>query len=232
MIYLLPDMNTTRREIIKNAVIATLGLMLFGVGLHMVIQANLGAAPWDVLFIGIADKLGTLYGNISIAFGVILILVDILLLKEHIGIGTIIDAIVVGKTVDFLNWTGILPTMTGSILLRIVVIVVGFFIMGFSQYLYMKMALGYGPKDTFQIGLSRILHKLPVGAVNFIIQGTVLIAGILLGGPFGICSVIAPFGLGLSQQLAFNVMEFDPKSIHSQNIIQTFRILFSKQKGA
>ena len=98
--------NNTRKSILLNIIQATIGLIAFGIGLHFTIQANIGVFPWDVLNLGISKQTGIIYGNVSVMISLGVIAVD-LLLKEKIGFGTIIDALIVGKTVDFCNWIGI-----------------------------------------------------------------------------------------------------------------------------
>lgn len=97
------------RELLKKTLLAAIGLICFGAGVYLTIQANIGVAPWDALNLGLSKTFGILYGTASVGVSVILILID-LLLKEHIGIGTILDAVLVGKTVDFLNWFDLIPS--------------------------------------------------------------------------------------------------------------------------
>lgn len=220
--------NSPRMDILIRSLRATLGLMLYAVGVYLVIQANLGATPWDVLNLGLAKTLGWLYGDVSVAVSVVIILIDVLVLREKIGIGTILDAIVVGKTVDLLNWMNLIPTMTGGLVMRIIILLLGFCLQGLAQYLYMKEALSYGPRDTLQIGLGRIMKKVPIGVVNIILLAVVLTIGYLLGGKIGVASFIAPIGIGLTQQGAFAIMKFKPKEVVNQNIIESFRIIFRR----
>lgn len=46
--------NNTTLNIARNSLIATLGLMLFGLGVHLTIQADIGVAPWDALNLGLS----------------------------------------------------------------------------------------------------------------------------------------------------------------------------------
>ena len=220
-----PQMNRTAKEIILNSGKAVGGLMLFAVGVYLVIQSNLGAQPWDTLMIGLSERMGILYGNVSVALSAVLILIDTLILKEKIGLGTVLDAITVGKTVDLLNWLGPVPKMTSALIPRIALMLLGFCIEGLAQYIYMKQSIGYGPRDSLQIGLSRKLKRLSVGGTAVLINVSVLSAGWLLGGPVGVGTFIAPFGLGFTQQRVFDFMKFNPKTIVNQNIIESFRIL-------
>ena len=221
----LKEMNLTPKSILKNSLSASFGLILFGFGVYMVIQANIGAAPWDVFCIGLSNTLGIKYGNASIAISVLIIITDIIL-GEKIGLGTVLDAILVGKTVDFLNWSNLIPAVQGKPGVSIALALTGFVIEGFSQYFYMKSALSCGPRDSFQIAIGKRLPRVKIGIVNIMILTVVLVIGWILGGPVGINSFIAPFGIGLAQQLAFDTMKFDPKVVCHQNILTSFKILF------
>ncbi|MBP5594796.1 MAG: hypothetical protein J6Y02_05385, partial [Pseudobutyrivibrio sp.] len=86
-------------------VVAAVSLFVNGFGVYLTIQANIGASPWDVLNLGLSNTFGILYGTASILVSFTILGIDILM-KEAIGIAMIIDAIVVGKSVDFFNRIG------------------------------------------------------------------------------------------------------------------------------
>lgn len=216
--------NNTRLSILQNCILAAAGLMLFGFATYLMIQADIGVEPWSCFALGLSSKLGILYGNASILISCIVIAMD-LLLKEKIGLGTILDAIVVGKTVDLLNWIDLFPKST-SLPLSILMMLVGFFLAAFSQFLYMKAELSCGPRDAFQVALGKRMPKIPIGIVNVFILSTVFILAWLLDAPIGICTIIAPIGLGLMQQLVFTMMHFDPKAMNHQSIIGSFNVIF------
>lgn len=221
-------MNRTRLDILKNSVLATLGLMLFGVGCYLIIQANIGVDPWAAFHLGLANHLGILYGTAAIIVSFCVIGMD-LLLKEKIGIGTILDAIVVGKTVDLLNWLDMVPKQD-NLWIGIAMILVGFFIAGIAQCLYMKAGLSCGPRDALQVALSRRIPKVPIGGINILMQATVLIVGWLLGGPIGIGTAISPFAAGVLQQLAFNLTKFKPKEVEHQDLFESLKVLAGKNR--
>ena len=219
-------MNDTPLAILKNAVTATLGLMLFAVGTYLIIQANIGVDPWDAFSLGLAKQCNILFGTASITISFAVIGID-LLLREKIGLGTILDAIIVGKTVDLLNWLDLIPKQE-NLWVGIAMLIAGFFIGGFSQYLYMKAGLSCGPRDAMQVAIGRRLHMIPIGGVNVIILIVVLIIGWRLGGPIGIGTLISPFAAGAMQQLAFNLMKFEPKDVKHQDLIESFKVLTRK----
>ena len=223
-------MNNSQKSLFKKTLICSAGLIMFGFGIYLSIQANIGIQPWDVFCLSLSERLGIIYGNASIAISVILIIVDILM-GEKIGLGTILDAVIVGKTVDFFNWLGLVPKIEGNALLSVAVLLVSFAIEGFSQYYYLKAGLSAGSRDSFQITLGRRMPVIPIGVVNIFILLAVLLIGIALGGLgyVGIGTAIAPFGLGILQQISFNIMKFDPKTVTHQGLLESVKIIFRKE---
>jgi len=214
-------------DTIKRMLLASLGLFIFGFAVHCAIRANIGVGPWDVFCIGLSNTLGIKYGTASIAISVVLIIIDVLM-GEKIGFGTILDAIIVGKTVDFFNWLDVIPIIEDNLILSIAIMLVAFLFEGFSQYMYMKAGLSCGPRDSFQIALGKRMPKIPIGYVNIILLAVVLVIGFLLHGPIGIGTVLAAFGLGIAQEIAFNVAKFDPKAVTHQSVVDTINILIRK----
>lgn len=220
--------NRTAKEILINALLASLGLFLFGAGVWLTITAGLGAAPWDVFCLGLSGTFGILYGNASIGISVILLIIDILM-KESIGIGLILDAVVVGKTVDLLNLLHPLSTPSSPVL-AVIMLLAGIMIEVYSQYFYMKAALGCGPRDTLLVGLKRHLTKVPIGPINIFLMATVTFAGWLLGGPVGPATVICAFCTGPTMQFAFRTVRFDPTAVRHQTLPETVRVLLGRNR--
>lgn len=221
------EQNQSLISILKNSLLAAFGLFGFGVGVYLTIQANIGVAPWDTFYLGINKVTGIQYGNISIAASIIIILIDVFVLKERIGIGTLLDAVVVGKTVDLMNWLNLVPAQQNMIV-GVILMLIGLFIMGFSQYLYMQAGLSCGPRDSMLVGISKKIPKVKVGYIGTAILITVFIFGWLLDGPIGVGTIIAVALQGTLMQVAFNIMKFDPKDITHQDLIQSMRVIFKK----
>ena len=219
-------MNKTPKDVIKNSILAAFGLFIFGFGVYLTIQANLGAAPWDTFSLGLSKTLGIKYGTASITISFAIIVIDILL-KEKIGIGMFLDAIVVGKTVDFFNWIDLIKPQT-SLPLCLICIVCGLFIMGFSQYIYMKAALGCGPRDTVAVGLKRRMENVPIGVIVIGMLSFATLMGWILGGPIGIGTIICAALTGPFMQIAFKIVNFNPTAIEHQSIIDSLKIIIKK----
>lgn len=218
-------MNRTRKSILLNALLASAGLFFFALGVYLTIQADIGVAPWDAFALGLAGTFGVKYGSASIAVSLVIVVIDILI-REKIGIGMLLDAILVGKFVDLFNFLNLVPKQS-SLLTSLTVMGAAMVIMGFSQVMYMKAALGCGPRDSLLVGLKRRTGKIPIGVISAIILATVTLIGWLLGGPIGFGTLICAALEGPIMQLDFRIARFDATAVEHQDIIRSFRILFS-----
>lgn len=118
------------------------GLFLAALGSYFSIQANVGLAPWEAFSTGIANVTGGSYGNIVVLTGFLFILLD-WRLGEKIGVGTLLNAICIGKFVDLFQHIGLVPWLQdlwagfGLLLLGQVLIAIG-------SFYYMRARLGCG----------------------------------------------------------------------------------------
>ncbi len=215
--------NRTTGDIVLNVLMAAFSLFVNGFGIYLTMQANIGAAPWDVFNLGLSKTFGILYGTASISVSLTILLIDILL-KEPIGLAMFIDAIVVGKSVDFFNFTHMVPK-SNSLFSGVIMMLLGLVIIGYTQFLYMKASLGCGPRDTLLVGLKRRLTKVPIGLVSIGLLSTATLIGYLLGGPVGIGTVLCALCQGPIMQLAFKTLSFDATLIKHQSIPESIRVM-------
>ena len=218
--------NRTAGAILINMAIAAVSLFVNGFGVYLTIRANIGAGPWDVLSLGLSKTLGILYGNASIPVSVTILLIDVLL-KEPIGIAMFIDAVVVGKAVDFFNAIDAVP-LCKSYATGIPVMLAGLVVLAYTQYTYMASALGCGPRDTLLVGLAKRMKRIPIGLVSILLLGTATLTGWLLGGPVGIGTLICAFGAGPVMQLAFRTVRFDATAIRHQRLRDSAKVFLKK----
>lgn len=218
--------NANTRTILSNMLLAAVSLFINGFGVYLTIQANIGAGPWDVLNLGLSKTFGILYGTASIIVSYSILGLDILM-KEPIGIAMFIDAFVVGKSVDLFNKLDLVKPCS-SIATGIPVMIIGLFIIAYTQYTYMAAALGCGPRDTLLVALVKRLKRVPIGAVSIVLLSLATFVGWLLGGPVGVGTLICAFGTGPIMQLAFNSVHFDAAGIRHQKITESLKTIFSK----
>ena len=185
------------------------GLVLFGVGLWLGLVAGLGVGPWDVLTGGLAELLGMSFGRTAIVVSVVVLLVG-MAAGVRPGIGTLLNVVVIGATIDVLLASRLLADLgDGPVLLRLAVVLLGIVAVAVGSALYLGAHLGPGPRDGLMVVLST-RTGWPVGAARAVLECTVLVLGVLLGGPVGIGTVLFAFGIGPAVQLAFRLLRQSP----------------------
>lgn len=197
------------------------GLVLYGLGSYMSIQANVGLAPWDAFSMGISYKTGIMYGNVVVYTGFLIIIIDFLL-KEKIGFGTIINAILIGKVVDLCNYLGLLP-MLDNFAAGVAMLFAGQVVICLGSYFYIGAAMGCGPRDALMVAMGKRFSRLPIGLARGILEGTVLLLGWLMGAKVGIGTIIAVFGIGTIMEYTFRILKFDVKGVRHENFADTVR---------
>ena len=141
-----------------------------------------------------------------------------------------IDAIVVGKSVDFFNFIDIVPK-ADNIVISIVMMGIGLFIIGYTQLFYMRSSLGCGPRDSLLIGLKKRLKRIPIGVVSIAILSTATLIGYLLGGPVGLGTLICALCAGPIMQFAFQSLSFEATAIRHQNLKESFKIMINDMRN-
>lgn len=212
-----------RKKIIRQWIRIVLGLLVFSLGVHLTIKANIGLAPWDCLGMGVANHTPLNYGLAMTVMSVIILGID-LLLKERIGYGTVIDALLTGIFVQMFNDANPLPE-NKNMILGIGIMFAGFVLMAVGMWIYMRGEQCCGPRDSLLVGLGRRLPKVPIGIVGMMLWVTVLLAGWLLGGPVGIGTLISAFGEGLVMQVVYNLLHFEPRKVRHRDILTVTRML-------
>lgn len=210
----------------KRILNGSFGLVLCAIGLYLCIQANVGLAPWDALTIGISMKTGILYGDVSVLIGLVILVLDVIL-KEKIGVLTIMNTILIGKFVDVLNIVNILPKIDNFIV-GLIVLFIGQVILCFGCYFYIKPGLGCGPRDSLMVAFGKRLNRVPIGFVRGVIECTVMIMGWLLGAKVGIGTVIVMFSISAITQWVFDLMKFDVKALKHEDVLDTVKIICKK----
>ena len=212
-----------RKNILLQWLKIALGLLVFAFGVHLTIWANIGLAPWDCLGMGISYHTPLNYGLSMTTMAVIILCVD-LLLKERIGFGTIIDALLTGNMVQMYNDLNPFP-LNNNLFIGILAMLVGFVFMALGMWLYMRCEQCCGPRDALLVGLGKRMPKVPIGLVEILLWCVVLLAGWVLGGPVGIGTVISTFGAGFVMQLVYNIIHFDPRNCRHRDVFEVTREL-------
>lgn len=176
------------------------GLAFFGFGITLFVRADLGLPPWDVFHLGLAENLDLSLGVVIIGVGLALLLLWIPL-RQRPGVGTILNAMEIGLVV---NLTKPLVGEADHLVVQTAMVAGGLVVVALGSALYIGAGLGSGPRDGLMMGISsRTWAKRPISIrmARTAIEGTVLVAGFILGGPIGLGTVAFMFGIGPLVQL-------------------------------
>jgi len=180
----------SKRELARRLPRLLAGIIVLGIGIAPILDAELGVAPWDVLHQGLAEITGLSFGLVVVLVGIVVLLTWIPL-KQRAGIGTIINTLTVGFIVN--GVLDVLPEVH-NLAVRWAMLLGGIVITSFGMALYIGAGLGPGPRDGLMTALAARGH--PLWLVRTVIELVVLSIGFVLGGDVGIGTVLFAFGIG------------------------------------
>jgi uncharacterized membrane protein YczE len=180
----------TRRELVRRVPPLVAGLLLIGFSISISVRAELGVAPWDVLHQGIAKATNISIGVVVVLVGFVVLLAWIPL-RQHFGIGTILNALSVGLIANLgLAWIPEQHALVSRIPL-LALAILGF---GLGGGLYIGCGLGPGPRDGLMTAITARGYRLWI--VRTVIECSALVVGFLLGGHVGVGTVIIALTIG------------------------------------
>jgi uncharacterized membrane protein YczE len=167
-----------------------IGLVSFGAGVGLMIQSGLGLSPWDVLHQGLSLHFGLTIGAWTIIISGVVLLAWIPL-RERYGIGTLLNAIIIGVMIDVVG--AVVPAATSTVV-QWTMLLGGILLVGLASGMYIGANLGPGPRDGLMTGIAK---KGPsIRLTRSVIEVSVLIVGWLLGGTFGIGTILFALLIG------------------------------------
>jgi len=173
-----------------------IGLFLYGIGIALIVRGEIGVAPWDVLTQGIDKATGWGFGVITILTSAVVLLLWIPI-RQKPGIGTILNAILVGLAADVGLW--LVPAGQG-LALRILFFAAGLLVLALATGLYIGAHFGPGPRDGLMTGLHR-RTGWNIWVVRTGLESIVLLIGWALGGNVGVGTVLFAVLIGPLCQL-------------------------------
>ena len=168
-----------------------LGLTLFGLGEGLLIVSASGASPWSVVAQGISLNIDFSVGTITlfISIGVLLFWIP---LNQKLGIGTILNALIIALMIDIC--IKFVPTPENYIS-QLILAIISVLTVGLGGGIYLIANLGAGPRDGLMVGLQKKTN-MPIAVVRALLEITVVSIGWYLGGTVGVGTLLFAFGIG------------------------------------
>ena len=181
--------------LLKRLTPLLIGFVIWGLAVALQVRADLGLSPWDVFHQGLGNHLGIGIGwaGVVTSVGVLLLWIP---LKMKPGIGTVLNALVIGPSAEFFLTILDAPE---NIVLRWAYMLGGILLMGIGSALYLPARLGTGPRDGVMVGLNK-KFEFSIRLSRTIVEVLALITGYLLGGTVGLGTLVIAVGLGPTVQ--------------------------------
>ncbi|WP_242077599.1 YczE/YyaS/YitT family protein [Brevundimonas diminuta] len=188
-----------------------IGLVLYGLSIALIVRADLGLDPWNVLNQGVFERFA---GPAGISFGLVVNIIGMAVLllwiplRQKPGVGTVANVLVIGTVANVgLDW---IPSHLG-LPLRAGVLIAGIVLNGVASGAYIGAGLGPGPRDGLMTGIVA-QTGWPVKWVRTSIELTVIAVGWLLGGSVGLGTVLYAVTIGPLVHVFLQLFTVRPKT--------------------
>ncbi len=191
---------------VERAARLVAGCVLFGLGIALLVQAELGVDPWTVFAQGVAENAGLSLGTVVIITSLV-VLALWFPLHQRPGLGTLTNALLVGPVIDL--GVALIPVtdrpgwQAAYVLGALVIVAIG-------SGLYIGAGWGPGPRDGLMTGLADL--GVPIAVGRTAIEVTVLVLGWLLGGTVGIGTAVFALGIGPCVSRALPLLSVRPRT--------------------
>lgn len=182
------------------------GLVLYGFSMALLVRAELGVMPWDVLHQGVARSVGGSLGTVSAVVGALVLLLWVPL-RQRPGVGTLSNVVVIGVSVD--ASLAVLPRVDGDLAVRMLLVVAGIVLNAVATAAYLGVRLGPGPRDGLMTGMVG-RTGWSVRLVRTSIEVVVVASGWLLGGTLGVATAAYALSIGPLVQPLLRILTVTP----------------------
>ena len=219
-------MRTWKKDIkgyLLRILFCSAALALYGFSNLIGVKAGgAGTNAWNTLALGISGKSGLSFGTATFMVSLVIIIIDIVG-KGQLGLGTVLNIILIPVFSDlFLMLFSWLPTASG-VITGTILSLIGQTLCSFATVFYMMPEMGCGPRDTLMVLVGKRFPRVPIGVIKFCVELAVLLAGVLLGAPFGPGTVLIMVLQAAIFQMVCRILRFEPRDITHEVFRETFR---------
>ncbi|MDO4702115.1 MAG: hypothetical protein Q4A47_05830 [Erysipelotrichaceae bacterium] len=174
----------------KKYIFLFLGNLIIGIAISLAMIAHLGTDSFNTLSVGINNKLHLGIGTIMLIINTLAFLIMLRFSKENINIGTFINWFFVGYIVEYAH-KFLSPLLTSnSMVLRIALLVISFFLLTMGIGMYMACSLGIAPWDNIALLVCKKYPNLTYKVPRMIHDIIALGIGFALGAKVGFATII------------------------------------------
>ncbi len=201
---------------LKRLFYSILGNLVIGVGIAILKLSGLGVDPLSFMNTGISNMLKMRFGMTLTIMNFFLVTIVYIFYRKYIGMGTIVNMLLVGVSVDFSY--DIIKFMNSNVFwINFILLILGINVMAIGIATYLEADLGASAYDAMPYVLNRILKKqYPYKYTRIVLDVICIIAGLILKSKIGIGTIILGFFTGPLITFYRNILGklmFKPKNL-------------------
>ncbi len=185
-----------------KTVIVIIGSIISAYGITLAIGAGFGGATLAILWQGLTNVTGMTIGTSSLVVAAAMILFALFYDKKQINVGTVLYQIIYSLFVDIFTK---IQHYTNTKAVNFILMLIGIVIFSFGTGLYSAADFGRGSYEAVTFSLSE-KNKWKVKTVRMVLDVLMVVIGVLLGGKFGICTVVTVLISGPIIQITVNTV--------------------------
>ena len=171
---------------VKKVIIIVIGSIIAAYGITLALYAGFGGATLAVLWQGISRTFHISIGMASLIVAIVMIVFAFFYDRSQIHIGTILYQIVYSHCVDLFANAHVYST---HVWVNALIMLLGILLFAVGTGFYAAASLGRGSYEALTFSLAE-KNGWQVKVVRMILDIVMVIAGVLLGGKFGICTIV------------------------------------------
>ena len=181
------DLQSQKNDkLLKRILIIIVGSIIAAYGITLALYAGFGGATLAVLWQGISQTFHISIGMASFVVAIVMILFAVIYDRKQIHIGTVLYQIVYSFCVDlFAN----LHIYSRYMWINFFIMLVGVILFAAGTGLYASTSLGRGSYEAVTFALAE-KNNWQVKIVRMILDVIMVVTGVLLGGSFGVCTIV------------------------------------------
>lgn len=176
----------SKTEWTKKIIIIVIGSIIAAYGITLALYAGFGGATLAVLWQGISRTFHISIGMASLIVAIVMIVFAFFYDRSQIHIGTILYQIVYSLCVDLFANAHVYST---HLWVNALIMLLGVLLFAVGTGFYAAASLGRGSYEALTFSLAE-KNGWQVKVVRMILDIVMVIAGVLLGGKFGICTIV------------------------------------------
>ena len=176
----------SKTEWTKKIIIIVIGSIIAAYGITLALYAGFGGATLAVLWQGISRTFHISIGMASLIVAIVMIVFAFFYDRSQIHIGTILYQIVYSLCVDLFANAHVYST---HLWVNALIMLLGVLLFAVGTGFYAAASLGRGSYEALTFSLAE-KNGWQVKVVRMILDIVMVISGVLLGGKFGICTIV------------------------------------------